>query len=161
MFIKIEELPGNSTSSIFRFFRPFFTDIICSQSLCCENFTITMSLSLLRWWHASMSCGDIYLTILVSTLSSNWLFWALSGIATTSRHSLVECWVFAWHCLSISTNFSDNNELPCFATLFSASSWLNFRFNWCTWLRILLFVDSTLLWNDSRIVMSSFLFNLS
>ena len=135
MFIKIKQLPGNPTSSIFRFFRSFFTDIICSQSLCHENFTITLSLPLLRWWHASMSHGDTYLPILVSTLSSNWLFWALSSIATTSRHSLLEYWVFAQHCLPVSTNLFDNNELACFATLFSASSWRNFRFNWCTWPR--------------------------
>ena len=55
----------------------------------------------------------------------------------------------------------DNNELACITTLFSDPSWLNFLFNWRTWTRISLFADSTLLWSDSRIVMSSFLFNLS
>ena len=104
MFIKIERLPGNPTSCIFRCFRSFFTDIICSQSLRRENFTITLSLSFLRRWHASMSRGDTSLPIflkMVSTLSSNSLFCTLSGIPTTSRHSLQEYWAFSQHCLSI------------------------------------------------------------
>ena len=116
MFIKIERLPGNPTSCIFRLFRSFFrghylfTDIICSQSqftVHCENFTITLLLFFLRRWHASMSRGDFSLSIvlkMVGTLSSNWLFWTLSGIPTTSRHSLLEYWAFVQHCLSISAN---------------------------------------------------------
>ena len=90
MFIKIERLPGNPNSCIFRCFRSFFTDIICSQSLRRENFTITLSLSFLRRCYASMSRGDTSLLIylkMVSTLSSNSLFCPLSGIPTTSRHS--------------------------------------------------------------------------
>ena len=136
MFIKIERLPGNPTSCIFRCFRSFFTDIICSQSLRRENFTITLSLSFLRRWHASMSRGDTSLPIflkMVSTLSSNMLFWTMSEIPTTSHHSLLEYWTFALYCLSISTNHFDNNELACLTTLFSDSSWLHFWFNWRTW----------------------------
>ena len=104
MFIKIEQLPGNPTSYIFYCFRSFFTDIICSQFLRSEDFTITLSLSFLRRWHASMSLGDTSLPIflkMISTLSSNSLFCTLSGIPTTSRHSLHKYWAFSQHCLSI------------------------------------------------------------
>ena len=125
MIIKIQRLPGNPISCIFRCLRSFFTDIICQQSLRCQSFTITLSLSFLRRWHASMSRGDTSLPIflkMVSTLSSNSLFCTLSGIPTTSRHSALEYWACAQHCLSISANLLDSYELACFRILFSDSS---------------------------------------
>ena len=156
MFIEIERLPGNPTSCLFRCFKSFFTDIIFSQSLRRENFTITLSLSFLRRWYASMQsfwkCSALCLPV---------RYFVQSGIPITSRHFLLEYWAFAQHCLSILTNLFDNNELAWFTILFSDSSWLNFWFSWRTWSRISLFTDSTLLWSDSRIVISSFLFNLS
>ena len=163
MFIKIERSPGNPTSYIFRCFRSFFTDINCSQSLPRENFTITLSLSFLRRWHASMPCGDTSLPVFWkwSALCLPIRYSEQSRISTTSRHSLLEYWAFAQHGLSISTNLFDNNQLARFTTVFSASRWLNFWFTWRTWSRTSLFADSTFLWSDSRIVMSSFLFNLS
>ena len=166
MFIKIERLPGNPISCIFRCFRSFFTNIICSQSLCHENFTSTLSLSFLRRWYASMSRGDLF-----EIYQSSWRWSALCLPIRYCEHcqeypSLQD--TLFWNTGRLpSTIFPhqpiifDNNELACITTLFSDPSWLNFWFNWRTWSRISFFADSTLLWSDSRIVMSSFLFNLS
>ena len=117
MFIKTERLPGNPTSCIFRCFRSFFTDIICSQSLRRENFTITLSLSFLRRWHASMSRGDTSLPIflkMVSTLSSNMLFWTMQKYPPL--HIIL---------------FWNTGRLPC--TVFPYQPIISITMNWLAW----------------------------
>ena len=115
----------------FTFFKSFFTDIICSQSLRRNNFTITLSLFFLSWWYAASSWGDSSHTIslkTVSTLSSISLLLTLLGIPATSMHSLLEYWTFAKHCLYISIKSVDRKDFSCFVTAFSSSSWVNLWF---------------------------------
>ena len=96
---RIERLPGKPISSIFRCLDLFFTDIIYSQSLQRENFTMISSFSFLKWWHVSLSSGDTLLLIflkMISILRFNSLLWTLSRIPTTSRYSPLEDWAFAF-----------------------------------------------------------------
>lgn len=159
----MKRLPGDPISCLLKCFGSFFMDFIYSQSLQCKNLTITLPLSFLVQWHASMSHGDTLQPIflnMVRALSSDSILWILSGMPTTSRNSLLEYWSFVQNYLSISTNLFDDNKLACFTTFFSASSWLNFWLNLCISLRMWLFADSTFLWGYSRIWMSSILSNL-
>ena len=146
------------------FSKPFFTDIICSQSLRRENFTITLPLFFLSLWHASRSRGESSHPIFwktVSTLSSNSLLLTLLRIPTYSMHSLVEYWAIAQHCLSISTKRLNNKVFACFTTTFSDSGWLNLSFNLQISSSIKSFFSVSLLWSDITIPISSLLFNLS
>ena len=114
-------------------FRSFFRDFICLQSLRCENLTISLPLSFLRQWDASVSRGETSQSIflkMVSTLFSNSLLWTLLRIPTTSRHFLQEYWALAQHCLSIPTNLFDENELANLIHLTYICWYFQKRFSW-------------------------------
>ena len=151
-------------SCIFNFFKSFFTDIICSQTLRRENFTTTLLLFFLSRWHALKSRGEsshptFWKTI--STLCSNSLLLTLLGIPTISMHSLLEYWEFSQHCLSISTKRLDNKEFTCFITAFFGFKLTKFIIQLTNFLEYQIIFSVSLFWSDSKIPISSFLFNLS
>ena len=117
--------PGNSMSSILSFFRPFLTFQMCWQSFRLKNLTITVSFVLPTRWHASIWSGEI------SQPSFPKIFKAFSyktspdtslGMPTISRHSRLEYWKFAQHCLSKVVNLVNNKLSTFFVTASSVCS---------------------------------------
>ena len=80
----------------------FFTENICWQSFRFENLMMTL-LCLPTRWKASILfiTGKSQLTFLkiLRTLSSSSFGLTDSGIPATSKHSLLEYWTIAQHCL--------------------------------------------------------------
>ena len=109
--------PGNSRSSIVSFFRSLLMLQTCWQSFRLENLTITLSFVLPTRWHASIRSGEISqpsLPKIFKTFSSRRSPDTWRGIPAISRHSLLEYWAFAQHCLSKLVNLVNNKLLTFF-----------------------------------------------
>ena len=91
-----------SSSSIFR--RSLLTDKTWSQSFLRKNLAMTLQL-FVRRWYASTSRERISQPTLLktsSTFGSKFSFEISWGMPATFKHSFLEHWEFAQHCLSIS-----------------------------------------------------------
>ena len=109
--------PGNSRSSIVKFFRSFLTLQTYWQSFRLENVTITVSVLLPTRWHASVRLGEMLQPSFPKSFPSFFktFFSKISpetsrGIPTISRHSRLEYWAFTPHCFTKAVNLV-NSEL--------------------------------------------------
>ena len=119
-------------SSIFNFWRFFFTDSTCWQSFVLENFTVTLSFLLVIRWHDSM----LLELMLQPTFSKTWITFSSKelssterGIPTICRHSLLEYCALAQHYLSKSTTRCDSKLFTFFAIFTSGSNLEKLSFN--------------------------------
>ena len=97
----------------------------CWQSFRLENLTITVSVVLPTWWHASVRSREISqprFPNIFKTFSSRTSPDTSRGMPTISRHSRLEYWAFAQHCLSKVVHLVKNKLLAFFVTASSACS---------------------------------------
>ena len=107
----------SSRSSIVRLFRPFLMLQTCWQSFRLENLTITVSVVLPTWWHASVRSREISqpsFPNIFKTFSSRASQDTSRGMPTISRHSRLEYWAFSQHCLSKVVHLVKNKLLAFF-----------------------------------------------
>ena len=98
------------------------------------------------------------------TFDSKFSFETSRGTPATSKHSLLEYWSFAQHCLSISITLLLRSVLTFLTILISDSSLTKFSLNLSISSRASLFTlvyCSTLFWSDKVVPISSFFDNLS
>ena len=112
--------PVNSRSSIICFFRSFLMLKTCWQYFHLENLTFTVSVVLpTRETQASVLSEEIlqpsFLKIF-KTVSSRTSPETSRGMFMISRHSRLEYWSFAQHCLSKIVNLVNNKLLAYFLT---------------------------------------------
>ena len=156
--------PGNSRSSRVSFFRSFLTLQTCWQSFRLENVTITVSFVLPTRWHASIRSGEISqpsFPKIFKTFSSRTSPDTSRGMPTISRHSRLEYWAFAQHCLSKVDNLVTNKLLTFFVTANSACSFEIEPLSLRTSYRTVLSLSSNLLCRDRTIGIRSCLRILS
>ena len=105
---------------------------------------------LTRWQALILSVGisqPAFLKIL-RTLSSSSFCLTDSGILATSKHSLLEYWAFAQHCLCKSMTLCWSKELTFYVTRSCYSRLVNLSFNLRTFSSILV-LDWISVWSDS------------
>ena len=156
--------PGNSSSSRISFFRSFLTLQTCWQSFCLENLTITSPFVLPTRWYASIWSGEISqpsFPKIFKTFSSRTSPDTSRGMLTISRHSRLEYWAFAQHCLSKVDNLVTNKLLTFFVMASSACSFWIHSFTLRTSSRTLLSLSSDLLCRDRALGIRSCLRSLS
>ena len=127
----MELLPLKPISSNFIFCRSLLTDKTWLQSFLRKNLTMTLSL-FVRRWHASISRERISQPTLLktsSTFDSKFSFETSRGMPATSKHSLLEYWAFAQHCLSISITLLLRSVLTFLTILISDLSLTKFSLN--------------------------------
>ena len=127
----MELLPLKPISSNLIFRRSLFTDKTWSQSFLRKNLTLTLSL-FVRRWHASISRERILKPAFLktpSTFDSKVSFETSRGMPATSKHSLLEYWAFAQHCLSISITLLLRSVLTFLTILISDLSLTKFSLN--------------------------------
>ena len=159
LFMKSLLLPGSSRSSIVSFCRSFLTLQTCWQSFCLENLTVTVSIVLPTRWQASILTGEILelsFPKIFKTFSSRTSPDTSPRMPTISRHSRLEYWAFAQHCLSRVTNLVNNKLLTFYVTASSAYSFENDLFSLRTSSITVLSLSSNLLCRDRTVLFLSF-----
>ena len=105
---------------------------------------------LTRWQALILSVGISQPTFLkiLRTLSSSSFCLTDSGILATSKHSLLEYWAFAQHCLCKSMTLCWSKELTFYVTRSCYSRLVNLSFNLRTFSSNLV-LDWISVWSDS------------
>ena len=152
----------NPTSFSLTFRKSLFTGMTWLQSFLPEDLTIILSLPFVRRWHTSTSAQGISQPTLLnisSTLDSRSSFGTSRGMPTTSKHSLLEYWVFSQECLFTSAVSLLRNVLTVLTILISDSGLTKFLWNLWIFSRASVFAllnVLTLRWSDKVISLPSF-----